>query len=221
MEDASGKRDFNKEAASWDIPPRVKMAEDVAGALRGRLRLNPEMDVLDFGCGTGLLSLALRPEVRSVTGADSSPMMIEAFRNKISSSSLEGVRAILLEKGRETEIPGKYNLIVSNMVLHHVPDIDLLFKSFRKALLPGGYIALSDLDAEGGQFHRDPQGVFHEGFQRGAVSRMLAEAGFENIEINEAAKVERPGKDGVMRIFTIFLAIGRLPEEDNLRKEPR
>ena len=50
-------RDFDKQAATWDENPgRVKLAEDVAGAVAQQVALLPDMDGLDFGCGTGLLA---------------------------------------------------------------------------------------------------------------------------------------------------------------------
>lgn len=49
------KRDFDNAAATWDEnPARVKLAHDVARAIRHTMQLTPDMDVLDFGGGTGL-----------------------------------------------------------------------------------------------------------------------------------------------------------------------
>ena len=67
------KRNFDSVAASWDANPvRVKLAHDVVRAIRETIPLRPDMDVLDFGCGTGLLSLGLLPMVHTITGVDSS-----------------------------------------------------------------------------------------------------------------------------------------------------
>jgi len=46
------KRDFDKEAASWDEhPPRVKLANDVVRAISNHIVMTSDMDVMDFGCG--------------------------------------------------------------------------------------------------------------------------------------------------------------------------
>ena len=77
------KRDFNQEAANWDqVPGRVKVAQDIARNLMQEITLTPDMDVLDFGCGTGLLTFALQPFVRSITGVDSSRGMLDVFKRK-------------------------------------------------------------------------------------------------------------------------------------------
>ena len=53
------KRDFNKEAASWDEnPARVKIAQNVAEAISKQVKLTPKWMCMDFGCGTGLLTYA-------------------------------------------------------------------------------------------------------------------------------------------------------------------
>jgi cyclopropane fatty-acyl-phospholipid synthase-like methyltransferase len=60
-----GKRDFDAVAASWDQEPRrVKLARDVVEAIRRELPLTPEMEVLDYGCGSGLVTLGLQPFVK-------------------------------------------------------------------------------------------------------------------------------------------------------------
>jgi len=68
------KRDFDSEAASWDKEPRrVKLATDITGAIRNDVSLTSDMDALDFGCGTGLVTLQLQPFIHSITGVDGPP----------------------------------------------------------------------------------------------------------------------------------------------------
>jgi tRNA (cmo5U34)-methyltransferase len=58
----SEKRNFDKEAVNWDENPvRVKMAEDITNAISQHIILTRDMDIMDFGCGTGLLPLVWRP----------------------------------------------------------------------------------------------------------------------------------------------------------------
>jgi ubiquinone/menaquinone biosynthesis C-methylase UbiE len=93
-------RDFDKEATKWDEKPaRVKLARDIGDAILRQVKLRPDMDVLDFGCGTGLVSLRVAPLVRSVTGADSSSGMLEVFREKADRDGLANVRTMHLEAG--------------------------------------------------------------------------------------------------------------------------
>jgi 2-polyprenyl-3-methyl-5-hydroxy-6-metoxy-1,4-benzoquinol methylase len=64
-------RDFDSEARFWDENPgRVKMARSVADSIKENAVITDQLNVLDFGCGTGLLTLQFQPLVKTITGAD-------------------------------------------------------------------------------------------------------------------------------------------------------
>jgi len=118
------KRDFDQEAVNWDqVPGRVKVAQDIARSMMQEITLTPEMDVLDFGCGTGLLTFALQPFVRSITGVDSSKGMLDVFKTKIKEQNLNNVRAEYIDLDTGDVLTGSYQLIVSSMTLHHIKNI--------------------------------------------------------------------------------------------------
>ena len=206
------KRDFDKEAATWDEKPdRVKLAGDIARTIAQQVVLSTAMDVLDFGCGTGLVTLHLQPLVRSITGIDSSPGMIEVLRRKAAQRHLGNVRTLQLDPDRGEALTGAYNLVVSSMVFHHVKHVDALLKSFQKIITPGGHISIADLDLDDGQFHSDNTGVFHFGFDRAALRGVFAEAGFRNMQDTTAAEVVKPARSGAQRRFTVFLMTAQKP----------
>ena len=204
------KRDFDREAAAWDDnPARVKLAKDIAHAISEQIVLTPEMDVLDFGCGTGLLSAELYPYVRSVTGVDSSQGMLDIFNRKIAKLKMDRAKAVLVDLEKGGALTGSYHLVLCNMTLHHIKEIVPLFDCFRAVTAPGGYLCVADLDLDGGQFHGDNAGVFHFGFDRVALRGVLREAGFENLRDMDAADVVKPARSGAMRRFTVFLMTGQ------------
>ena len=203
-------RDFNKDAADWDANPgRVKLAADVAASMAARLELAPALDVLDFGCGTGLLSLAWAPQVRSLTGADSSPGMLGVFAAKAARMGLANVRTQCVDLDQGGTLAGRFDRVVSSMTLHHIRGIAPLLAQFHRVLAPGGRLCLADLDTEDGQFHGDNRGVHHLGFDRAELRRMLAEAGFTDVEGATAAEVTKPVASGALRTFSVFLVTGR------------
>ena len=62
------KRDFSAQAGSWDDNPvRVKLAQDVADAIIASVKITSDTHVFDFGCGTGLVALALSPHAAMIT----------------------------------------------------------------------------------------------------------------------------------------------------------
>lgn len=206
----SENRDFDKEAASWDEQPgRVTLADDIARAISEQIPLTPEMDIMDFGCGTGLLTLRLRPLVRSVTGVDSSRGMLDIFNAKVATLKLSKASATLVDLDKGDALTGRYDLVLSSMTLHHVKDIEALFAQFHRVTAPGGYLCIADLDLDGGQFHADNTGVFHSGFNRAALSKVLTKAGFDHVRDTNATEMAKPNSNGELRRFSIFLMIGQ------------
>ena len=58
----SGTEHFDQAAATWDLADRrVTLARDVVAAIAAWVTLSKEQAALDFGCGTGLVTLALAP----------------------------------------------------------------------------------------------------------------------------------------------------------------
>jgi 2-polyprenyl-3-methyl-5-hydroxy-6-metoxy-1,4-benzoquinol methylase len=196
---------FDDAAATWDeVPRRVEQARAVAAAIVTAMHLPDDVDVLDFGCGTGLLSLELRPLVASVTGADASAGMLAVLRRKVQERSLSGVDAVLVDATAPLALGRRFDLIVSSMALHHVADPAPLLERLHAHLRPGGRIAMADLDREDGSFHADSTGVFHLGFERAQVAAWLAAAGFADVELTTATTVRKEGRE-----YPIFLASGR------------
>ncbi len=203
------KRNFDAEAVEWDSNPgRVKLAAAIARTIMSQVALSDDMDVLDFGCGTGLLTLALQPFVRSITGVDSSQGMLDVFCRKITDNSLKNVKAQYLDPDQRGVLTGAYHLIVSSMTLHHIREIAPLLKQFYQALHPSGTLCIADLDSDGGRFHDVNDGVFHSGFDREDLQCKLSDAGFTVMITTQAAQIEKPVADGTKRLFTIFLMTG-------------
>ena len=204
------KRNFDKEAASWDEQPgRVKLAKDIAHAISKQIILTPDMNMMDFGCGTGLMTIQLQPFVRSITGVDSSQGMLDIFNMKIAKLKLNNVKALLVDLDKGDTLTGSYDLVLSNMTLHHIKDIEPLFRQFYKITVPAGYLCIADLDLDNGQFHKDNTGVFHFGFARPTLRKIFTEAGFYNIRDVDGAEVIKPNINGELRRFTVFLMTGQ------------
>ncbi|MFP3979969.1 MAG: class I SAM-dependent DNA methyltransferase [Desulfobacterales bacterium] len=201
---------FDRAAAAWDEKPRrVRLAEDVANAIKSRVPLAPDMDVLDFGCGTGLLTLALQPFVRSVTGVDSSSGMLSVLGEKIQQQWISNVDTRNLDIEQGDVLSGSYHLVVSSMTLHHIPQVDQLFDQFKNILVSGGYLAVADLDAEGAKFHEDNTGVFHFGFDRAKLARALTAAGFRDVADVTASEITKQPAENHTESFTVFLLTAR------------
>ena len=146
---------------------------------------------MDFGCGTGLITLNLAPRLGSIAGVDSSLKMVERLNAKVVELGCANARGVRLDL-EQGELPeGRYHLITSAMTMHHIPEIAPLLTAFRNLLHPGGRIALADLEAEDGSFHENPVGVFHHGFSREQFKQLLIQSGFSDIAISTVAEVTK------------------------------
>jgi 2-polyprenyl-3-methyl-5-hydroxy-6-metoxy-1,4-benzoquinol methylase len=204
------KLDFDKSAASWDeVPGRVKLASDIAAAIRDETVLTRDMDVLDFGCGTGLLTLPFASLVHSITGADSSQGMLDVLRAKSEKQHVTNVRTQYLDLDQGHALEGQYHLVYSTMTFHHIKEITPLLAQFSAVLLPDGYLCIADLDPDDGKFHADNTGVFHFGFDRAKLRLDLLEAGFDDVRDRTAATMVKPQPQGGEREFTVFLITAR------------
>lgn len=201
------RKNFDAVASTWDEEPRrVKLAADIGAAIKDAVPLSADWDGMDYGCGTGLLTLDLAPTLHSMVGVDSSQGMVDRLTAKCSAAGIQNTRAICsnLEQG---ELPvGPFHLVTSAMTLHHIPEIVPLLTSLRGLLHPGGWVALADLETEDGSFHDNPTGVFHHGFSREELEGFLAQAGFTSIAIRRATTM-RKGE----RVYSVLLAVAVNP----------
>jgi|WetSurMetagenome_2_1015567.scaffolds.fasta_scaffold34078_2 ubiquinone/menaquinone biosynthesis C-methylase UbiE len=203
-------RDFNAVAATWDENPgRVKMAHDVAGAIAKTIPLRPDMDVLDFGCGTGLLTLQLQPLVRTITGVDSSQGMLDVLHAKCKSQGVKNVTTRLADLDNGDKLDGQYDLVVSSMTFHHLRNVQPVLAQFFRIMKPSGRIAIADLDSDEGKFHESNEGVFHFGFDRCVMQKTIESAGFLSVRNQTAVTVVKPAPGGGRQAFTVFLMTGQ------------
>ena len=204
------RKDFDIEAAQWDANPgRVKLANEVADAIIREAAPSHDMDVLDFGCGTGLVTLRLQPKVRTITGADSSSGMLGVLQEKIRTLGLRNVQTRLVDFEKGGRVEGAFHLVVSSMTMHHVEDTAGLFHQWHDLLLPGGLLAAADLDTEDGSFHGDNTGVFHFGFDRDDLKKLLRQSGFRDVRAVSASTMVRDIPGGGKREYPVFLILGR------------
>ena len=203
---------FDQAAATWDDnPSRIALMKAVGEAILRQVQPTAEMDVLDYGCGTGLVGLLLLPHVGSVTGADNSAGMLDMLRKKIEGGGLGNMRAVRLDLEHDPVPTDRYDLIVSSMALHHIADMDRILGAFHELLHPQGFLCLADLDTEPGTFHTSDAApsVHHHGFDRAGLKARLSEIGFHDAKDVTAHTLRKPVENGGEREFPVFLITAR------------
>ncbi len=197
--------DFDARAQTWDDADKIKRAADVAAAMRRAIPLNRSMKTLEYGAGTGLLSFGLRDALGRITLADSSAGMRAVAERKIATANARDMRVIDLDLMHGPVPAERYQLIISMMTLHHVPDVPRVLAAFHSLLDPGGWLCFADLDAEDGSFH-GPEVEVHHGFERTTLRSWLATAGFAGISVGDCCSVTHHEQN-----YSIFLAVARKP----------
>lgn len=201
---------FNARAAAWDVMPhRRKMAGEIAAAMDQAGVFAQAKSGLDFGCGTGILTLELAHRLERVTGLDNSPGMLAKLDAKIAEFGLANVSTQLADLTQGDAVSGTFDLVASAMALHHVADLPAVLKGLFALTAPGGRLALADLDSEGGIFHDDPTGVYHFGFDRQELAATLEGCGWIDLSARTATTLAKTIANGTVRDFPIFLMTGR------------
>jgi 2-polyprenyl-3-methyl-5-hydroxy-6-metoxy-1,4-benzoquinol methylase len=204
------KRDFDKLSMDWDREPRrQRLSADIASGIQEMIPLTPEMHLLDYGCGTGLVAMHLLPRVGRITGMDSSPGMLSVFAGKLSAMDQQRVHLETLDLADGGQFSGCFDVIIAAMLLHHVENPLELIQRLASHLSPGGYLCLADLDSEDGSFHDDPTGIFHHGFHRREVTSWLAAAGLAPCGEATVSTIEKTSSSAAVRRYSLFLLAAR------------
>jgi ubiquinone/menaquinone biosynthesis C-methylase UbiE len=120
------------------------------------------------------------------------------------------MRTERLDLERDPVPDSRYHLIAANMVVHHVDQIETLLTAFQRMLLPGGFLAIADLDTEPGLFHglEVALSVYHHGFDRQAFVDRLCRVGLVDVKGVTAHVIRKPIASGDIRAFPVFLIVG-------------
>ncbi|KIX02690.1 uncharacterized protein Z518_08632 [Rhinocladiella mackenziei CBS 650.93] len=217
LQAASGNERFNAEAALWDSHPFVHEAsKEALTAILPRfpaLKNPPEpagLDVLEIGCGTGLLSCIMAPYAKRVVAVDAAPGMINMLREKLKKPETpQNILpvAVLLEDPEDKHLPPadekdphgprlKFDLITSHLVLHHIPDLKSVLTTMLGCLKDGGSVALTDFEDNGPgakRFHPKSKmpGVERHGIHAFTMEHLMNEVGFVNVRVERAWSMDK------------------------------
>ena len=165
------KHDFNHKAETFDSPKNIFLANLVCQAVEKQIDLLSDKEILDFGGGTGLLTLPLAKQAKSVTLVDISEKMLEQARLKAEQQDIKNIQFLeqdLLANPLEQE----FDLVVVCRVLHHMPDLDAALSLFHQHLKEDGQLLLADFTKTEAN---------HHGFDLAELEEQLIEHGFSSV----------------------------------------
>lgn len=197
---------FDHRARTWDENPmHVERAKAIAAQMEEMIPINNSMNALEFGAGTGLLSFVLQEKLNSIMMVDNSLEMVKVMEEKVAQLGVEHLVPKCMNLETETT-PLSFDLIINQMVLHHIPNITPILEKFYSMIAPGGYLAVADLYAEDGSFHgKDFDG--HLGFDPESLKELLLKMGFSEVHYQECYQVRRQLEEGATKSFPMFLLV--------------
>jgi len=131
--------EWDEYAENWDVDPEVEEYSIKAfSELLKNINID-DLDVLDFGCGTGALAQLMSPKVKSIVTIDPSTEMIKHLNKK----SLTNVSSISDYLSKELiqnlpEFENKFDLIVASSVCGFLPDYEATLSLLKYLLKEDG-----------------------------------------------------------------------------------
>jgi ubiquinone/menaquinone biosynthesis C-methylase UbiE/DNA-binding transcriptional ArsR family regulator len=172
-----------------------------AGALASLL---PPLDVADFGCGTGTLSVAIARWARQVWAIDQNPEALEQAKERAARDGRANIHFLREDLHRLSLPAGERDLIVISQSLHHVESPAAVLTEAARLLKAGGKLVVLELMPHEERWVLERLGHKHLGFDPEQLEASLAEAGFQSITR------ETHARDGASP-FRVFLLTGVKP----------
>ena len=111
--------------------------------------ISSDLDILDLGCGTGLMGKLLRPHAKKLIGLDLSTEMLKHAKSKNMYDDLIHSELNIFLKSNHAY----FDLIVATDVLIYVGELEETFLNIKKALKLGAHFCFTVEEGEGDNFH--------------------------------------------------------------------
>jgi ubiquinone/menaquinone biosynthesis C-methylase UbiE len=135
-----------RRTTAWDRRSAAGL-EKVTSAVLAAISIEPGDQVVDVGCGSGQLSLALAERGARVLAIDASERMIRQLEEKAEQRALIGFEC-LASPIEKLSLPAEsVNVIVTSYALHYLRDADKgrLVAAAYHWLKPGGILVIADM----------------------------------------------------------------------------
>ncbi len=197
--------EFDIKADEWDQNPmHWRRSEAIAREIIEIIPLKKSMAALEFGAGTGITSFLLKDHLKEITLMDNSKEMIRVTNEKIISSGSVNLKTLEFDLETDEYKNGKFDLIFTQMVLHHVNNIGNIIKRFNNLLNPGGYLVVADLYEEDGSFHGE-NFTGHKGFNIDSLKEIIRHNNFSDISSKTVFTIDRKISETESKQFDVFL----------------
>ncbi len=170
---------FKQMAAHYDSPERKQVAAVIHEELEQRLEQLAGRDLLlDYGCGTGLMSLPFAEHFSKLLLVDIAEEMLEQVRDKCQDLELSNVTLKTVPEFQTVQEQANAILVVQTLL--HVAQVEELLEQLAAHLLPDGQIFLIDFLAHADIDHP----LVHPGFSQEELVSLCQQTGLELVEFS-------------------------------------
>lgn len=182
--------EWDQVAPDWDEDPYARAyAKAAFGSLTSVLVQSDvnmaQARVLDFGCGTGLLTELLVGAGASVHAVDTSTGMLDVLKRKAAERGWNSVTMASELSAEESPV----DMIVCSSVCAFVDDYPALVQELTSHLTRGGFFIQWDWERSGGAAAEDDRGLARE-----QIAVALKAAGLEDVEVAVAFTIDIEGQ---------------------------
>jgi ArsR family transcriptional regulator len=156
-----------------------------ATALSGLL---PKLDVADFGCGTGVLTVEIARWAKKVIAIDRSTSSLDAANKRVTAAGQKNVTFLSADLHKLPLPAGKKDLVVISQSLHHVENPRAVLKEAARLLKTGGRLVVLELMPHNEAWVKEQLGHVHLGMDPLALEQDLRHAGFKETEYTPYAR---------------------------------
>ena len=169
---------FEQMASRYDTEDRIELAKVIAKEVKQELCESATKSLIDYGSGTGLVSLELSDLVDSILLVDSSKQMLDVAEAKIVRRGIKNAKVLYSDFTRQSP-DLKADIVLMSLVLLHIPDTENILQQLFAILNEGGKLIIVDFDKNDQINH--PK--VHNGFSHEELNNKLSQVGFDSIEI--------------------------------------
>jgi ubiquinone/menaquinone biosynthesis C-methylase UbiE len=138
------KEEFKRQSETLSVAP-VFTDSSILEQIRVAIKPTRMMNLLDLGCGPGIVTAAMAPDVREVVAYDLTPEMLDKSMKKCEQAGLKNVR---FEPGSAEHLPfedGRFDCVVTRLTVHHFLDPRRVMNEAVRVTRRGGKVVVADV----------------------------------------------------------------------------
>jgi len=138
------KEEFKRQAEALSVAS-VFTDSGVLEQIRSAIKPTRTMSLLDLGCGPGIVTAVMAPDVREVVAYDLTPEMLDQARKRCQEAGLKNVR---FELGQAEQLPFEeesFDCVVTRLTIHHFVDPGRVINGVARVTRQGGKVVVADV----------------------------------------------------------------------------